>query len=108
MHEVSRDRETCSSELGEALPTFPAFAHFRLTATRDTELHGQTIKEGEKVVTWYVSSNRDETRYDDAERFEIHRIEETLRRFPEIELDREPVAAQALFVNRLKSLPVRL
>ena len=29
---------------------FPAFAHFRRTATRDTELHGQRIKEGEKVV----------------------------------------------------------
>jgi cytochrome P450 len=120
----------------ESLRMFPAFAHFRRTATRDTELHGQKIKEGEKVVMWYVSSNRDETRYDDADRFDIHRnpehqafgaggrhfclgtalarlelrilIEETLRRFPEIELDGDPVAAQALFVNQLKSLPVRL
>lgn len=40
---------------------FPAFAHFRRTATKDTELLGQPIKQGEKVVMWYVSSNRDET-----------------------------------------------
>src|SRR6185312_9598471 len=48
----------------EALRMFPAFAHFRRTAIKDTELHGQEIKEGEKVVMWYVSSNRDETRYE--------------------------------------------
>ena len=47
----------------ESLRMFPAFAHFRRTATCDTELHGQKIREGEKVVMWYVSSNRDETRY---------------------------------------------
>ncbi len=120
----------------EALRMFPAFAHFRRTATRDTELHGKQIKKGEKVVLWYVSSNRDEARYEDPDRFDIHRnaehqafgaggrhfclgtalarlelrimIEETLRRYPDIELDGEPVPAQALFVNQLKRLPVRL
>ena len=45
----------------EALRMFPAFAHFRRTATKDTVLNGQEIKEGEKVVMWYASSNRDET-----------------------------------------------
>src|SRR4051812_41049410 len=120
----------------EALRMFPAFAHFRRTATRDTELHGQKIKAGEKVVMWYVSSNRDETRYDDADTFDVTRkpehqafgaggrhfclgtalarlelrilIEETLKRYPQIELDGEPRAAESLFVNQLKSLPVRL
>ncbi len=52
---------------------FPAFAHFRRTATCDTELHGTKIKEGEKVVLWYVSSNRDETRYEDPDRFDVTR-----------------------------------
>ncbi len=33
--------------------------HFRRTATRDVELRGQEIKEGDKVVTWYTSANRD-------------------------------------------------
>ena len=52
---------------------FPAFAHFRRTATRDTELGGQPIREGDKVVIWYVSSNRDESRYDDPDRFDVGR-----------------------------------
>ena len=52
---------------------FPAFAHFRRTATCDTELNGQKIKKGEKVVMWYVSSNRDETRYEDPDRFDVLR-----------------------------------
>jgi cytochrome P450 len=134
--ELVRDPSLIPGAVEEALRMFPAFAHFRRTATHDTELHGQKIKKGEKVVMWYVSSNRDETRYDDADRFDIHRnpehqafgaggrhfclgtalarlelrilIEETLKRFPEIKLDGDPAAAQALFVNQLKSLPVRL
>ncbi len=57
----------------ESLRMFPAFAHFRRTATRDTELHGKKIKKGEKVVMWYVSSNRDETCYEDADRFDLTR-----------------------------------
>ena len=119
---------------------FPAFAHFRRTATRDTELHGQKIREGEKVVMWYVSSNRDETRFEDPDRFDILRrnaehqafgaggrhfclgtalarlelkimLEETLRRFPEIALDGGaggPQHVESLFINQLKTLPVRL
>ena len=51
----------------------PAFAHFRRTATRDTEIAGQPIKEGEKVVMWYVSTNRDEDVYEDPDRFDVHR-----------------------------------
>ena len=57
----------------ESLRMFPAFAHFRRTATRDVELGGQTIRKGEKVVLWYVSSNRDESRYEDPDRFDVLR-----------------------------------
>ena len=52
---------------------FPAFAHFARTATAETELAGQTIREGEKVVMWYVSSGRDEARYEDPDRFDVRR-----------------------------------
>ena len=38
--------------------------HFRRTATKDTEINGQKIKAGEKVVTWFASGNRDETIFD--------------------------------------------
>ncbi len=61
------------SAVEEALRMFPAFAHFRRTATRDTELHGQTIRAGEKVVLWYASSNRDETLYENPNHFDVRR-----------------------------------
>jgi cholest-4-en-3-one 26-monooxygenase len=120
----------------EALRMFPAFAHFRRTAMCDTELHGQKIKEGEKVVMWYVSSNRDESRYEEPDRFDLRReaehqafgaggrhfclgtalarlelkimIEETIKRFPDIALAGKPLAAESLFLNQLKHLPVKL
>ena len=113
---------------------FPAFAHFRRTATSDTELAGQPIRKGEKVVMWYVSSNRDESRYEDGQRFDITRntdhqafgeggrhfclgaalarlelkvlLEETLRRFPDIELAGEPVQVLSPFINQMKAMPV--
>ena len=120
----------------EALRMFPAFAHFRRTATRDTELAGQEIKAGDKVVMWYASSNRDETRYEDPDRFDVLRnpehqafgaggrhfclgtalarlelnilLEETLARYPNIELDGDPAFIESAFLNQLKTLPVRL
>ena len=120
----------------ESLRMFPAFAHFRRTATCDIELHGQKIREGEKVVMWYVSSNRDETRYKDPDRFDVRRnpehqafgaggrhfclgtalarlelrilLEETLRRYPKISLAGEPSYLESMFINQLKTLPVAL
>jgi len=120
----------------ESLRMFPAFGHFRRTATCDTELHGQKIKEGDKVVMWYASSNRDETRFEDPDRFELRReeehqafgaggrhfclgtalarlelrilIEETLKRFPDLAMLDRPSHVESLFLNQLKTLPVRL
>jgi cholest-4-en-3-one 26-monooxygenase len=120
----------------EALRMFPAFAHFRRTATKDTELGGQQIKEGDKVVMWYASSNRDETRFEDPDRFDVLRnpdhqafgaggrhfclgtalarlelkilLEETLARYPELEIAGRPAYIESGFLNQLKTLPVRL
>ncbi|MFN5901904.1 MAG: cytochrome P450 [Novosphingobium sp.] len=47
--------------------------HMRRTALEDTELGGQTIKQGEKVVMWYISANRDEAVFPNAERFDVGR-----------------------------------
>ncbi|MGB3738271.1 MAG: cytochrome P450 [Pontixanthobacter sp.] len=47
--------------------------HMRRTATCDTELDGQQIAKGEKIVMWYISANRDETVFADAERFDVAR-----------------------------------
>jgi cytochrome P450 len=49
--------------------------YFARTATRDTELAGQPIAEGDKVVMWYCSASRDEAVYDDPQRFDITRSE---------------------------------
>jgi cholest-4-en-3-one 26-monooxygenase len=120
----------------EALRMFPAFAHFRRTATKDTELLGQDIKEGDKVVMWYVSSNRDETRYEDPDHFDVLRnpehqafgaggrhfclgtalarlelrilLEETLKRYPNMTFAGEPKFVVSGFVNQLRTLPVNL
>jgi len=124
------------SAVEEALRMFPAFAHFRRTATCDTELAGQAIREGDKVVMWYVSSNRDESRYEDPDHFDVTRnpehqafgaggrhfclgtalarlelrilLEETLARFPAMTIAGSPAYAESPFVNQLKTLPVRL
>lgn len=47
--------------------------HMRRTATRDVEVGGQLIREGEKIVMWYISGNRDESVFPDAERFDVTR-----------------------------------
>ncbi|MGD0453911.1 MAG: cytochrome P450 [Solirubrobacteraceae bacterium] len=114
MQALLEDPSLISSAVEESLRMFPAFAHFRRTATRDTELHGQKIRKGEKVVLWYASSNRDETRYEDPDRFDVRRdpehqafgaggrhfclgtalarlelrimLEETLRRYPGMQI----------------------
>ena len=48
-------------------------AHMRRTATQDTELMGQTIREGDKLAMWYISANRDETMFDDADSILVDR-----------------------------------
>jgi cytochrome P450 len=47
--------------------------HFRRTATRDVELHGRTIKAGDKVVLWWASGNRDDAVFEDPYRFDVTR-----------------------------------
>jgi methyl-branched lipid omega-hydroxylase len=48
--------------------------HFRRTATRDVEIAGQAIREGDKVVLWYNSANRDERAFADPYRFDVTRM----------------------------------
>ena len=67
------DPSLIASAVEESLRMFPAFAHFRRTAMADSEINGTPIREGDKVVMWYVSSGRDETRYEDPDRFDVTR-----------------------------------
>jgi cholest-4-en-3-one 26-monooxygenase len=133
---VLDDPSLIPSVVEESLRMFPAFAHFRRTATRDTELNGTQIKEGDKVVLWYVSSNRDDNLYEDADTFIAERnpehqafgaggrhfclgtalarlelrimFEETLKRYPAIEIAGRPTYVESGFINQLKTLPVKL
>jgi cholest-4-en-3-one 26-monooxygenase len=138
MQLVLDDPELIPRAVEESLRMFPAFAHFRRTATEDVVVHGQEIKAGDKVVMWYVSSNRDETRWPHADRFDLMRenveehqafgaggrhtclgmalarlelrvmMEEVLARYPRMELAGDPTHAVSPFINQLKTLPVRL
>lgn len=120
----------------EALRMFPAFSHFRRTATRDCKLGGADISKGEKVAMWYASSNRDEDVYDDPNTFDLRRKAEhqafgaggrhfclgtalarlelrvmaelTLERFPKMESGGESEWVLNPFATQLKTLPVRL
>ena len=110
--------------------------HFRRTATRDTELGGQKIRAGEKVVLWYNSANRDERAFEDPYRFDVRRtpnehfgfgaggphfclganlarreikvmFEELFRRLPDIHVSGEPAMLQSFFIHGIKRMPAR-
>ena len=112
-------------------------AHMRRTAKEDVEFRGKTIKAGDKVVMWYVSGNRDERVFDDANKlvidrpnarqhvsfgFGIHRCmgnrlaemqlrvlwEEIMKRFHKVEVVGEPVRIQSNFIKGYVELPVIL
>lgn len=112
-------------------------AYMRRTAAKDVELNGQQIKQGDKVLMWYVSGNRDSSVIDQADRFwidrpnarhhlafgfGIHRCmgnrlaemqlrvlwEEIVKRFDNIEMVGEPVTVASNFVKGYSELPVIL
>jgi cytochrome P450 len=108
--------------------------NFRRTATQDTEINGQPIKEGEKVVMFYQSGNRDERVFTDADSFNIQRpslpaqvgfgaggphfclganlarreiavmFDEIRRRVPQLEITSEPAYLQSSFINGIKRM----
>jgi cytochrome P450 len=111
--------------------------HFRRTATRDTELRGVGISAGDKVVTWYISANRDESEFADPYRFDVTRqpndhvtfgaggphfclgahlarlettilFEQLLPRLASVELAGPVERIRSNFVNGIKRMPVRI
>ncbi len=112
-------------------------AHMRRTAKRDIEFRGKQIRQGDKVVMWYLSGNRDESAIENADQFIIdrknprhhisfgfgvHRCmgnrlaemqlrilwEEIMQRFSLVEVMAEPERVRSNFVRGYKALPVRL
>ena len=111
--------------------------HMRRTAKEDAELAGKPIREGDKVVIWYVSGNRDPEAIDDPDNFiidrprprqhlsfgfGIHRCvgnrlavlqlrilwEEIVQRYPVIEVVGPPQRVYSNFIHGIRSLPVRI
>jgi len=125
------------SMVSETIRWQTPLAYMRRTAKCDVELRDKTIREGDKVLMWYVSGNRDEevienpnTYWIERPRvrqhlsfgFGIHRCvgnrlaelqlkiiwEEILKRFPDIVVTGEPRRVHSSFVKGYETLPVRI
>lgn len=70
---VEANRDLIPTMVSEMIRYQTPVIHMRRTALKDAELEGQHIKEGDKVVLWYVSGNRDEAVFEDAEAFRADR-----------------------------------
>jgi len=110
--------------------------HFRRTATEDTEVRGQPIAEGDKVVVFYGSGNRDEEIFTEPDRFDVGRdpnphmafggggphlclglhvarveiiamLRELLSRLPDLAPAGEPERLASNFIAGVRTMPVR-
>ena len=132
---LQEDPALVTSGLEELLRWASPVYHFRRTATRDVEMHGKTIKEGDKVVMWFGSGNRDESVFADPYKIDVTRtnvdhltfgkgsphlclgnalarlevrlmFEELLPRIDSIELAGDVTRVRSNFVNGIKKFPV--
>jgi cholest-4-en-3-one 26-monooxygenase len=70
---LRENRELLPSAIEECMRMAPPVIQFRRTAMVDTEIRGQKIKQGDKLVMFYPSANRDEEVFEDPDRFDITR-----------------------------------
>jgi cytochrome P450 len=71
--ELVADPSLVTQALEEVLRCEPPSYHFCRWTTKDVELHGTTIPAESIVVVLPPAANRDESKWDDPERFDIHR-----------------------------------
>ncbi|MFI2184061.1 cytochrome P450 [Streptomyces sioyaensis] len=110
--------------------------HFARQVARDTEIAGQPVRAGERVVLWYTSANRDESAFDRPERFDVGRqpnphvsfggggphvcigrglatlelrllLAALIDRLPRLELTGAPVRSITNFMNSFRHMPAR-
>jgi cholest-4-en-3-one 26-monooxygenase len=132
---LRQDRSLLAPAVEEMLRYVTPVMHFRRTATMDHELGGQKIQEGDKVVFWHTSANRDESVFTDPDAFDIARrpnnhiafggggphfclganlarmeimvmFDRLLDRIPDIRLDGEVQRLRSNFINGTKHIPV--
>jgi cholest-4-en-3-one 26-monooxygenase len=129
------DRSLLPGAVEEMLRWVTPVMHFRRTVTADTELGGQELKEGDKIVFWHISANRDEKAFERPDTFDITRtpnnhmafggggphfclganlarmeimvmFDRLLERIPDIALDGDVQRLQSNFINGTKHIPV--
>ena len=134
---LRRDPSLIPNMVSEIIRWQTPLAYMRRSAKVDTELRGQRIKAGDKVVMWYASGNRDPEAIENPDEFRIdrpnarrhlsfgfgiHRCmgnrlaelqlrilwEEILRRFHSVEVVGEPRRVYSSFINGYINLPVKL
>ncbi len=134
--QLRADRSLVPMAVEEILRWSTPILHFRRTATADTEIGGQAISPGERVVVWYCSANFDEEVFADPMRFDVARqpndhvafggggphfclganlarleirvtFEELLDRFAHVELAGPVERIRSNFTNGLRHMPVR-
>ena len=132
---LRQDRSLLPSAVEEMLRFVTPVMHFRRTVVADTELGGQALQEGDKIVFWHTSANRDEAVFTDPDTFDIARspnnhmafggggphfclganlarmeimvmFDRLLDRIPDIRLDGEVQRLQSNFINGTKHIPV--
>ena len=132
-----KDPSLISNATDEMLRWVTSVIYFRRTATKDTNIRGQDIKAGDKVVMWYGSANRDEDIFEDGNLFRVDRenakkhlafgagehlclgnrlghmqirilFEELLDRFPNIHSTTDPVRIPSNFLAGISELKVRI
>ena len=126
-----------SNATDEMLRWVTSVIYFRRTAMKDTNIRGQDIKAGDKIVMWYGSANRDEDIFPDGHLFRVERenakkhlafgagehlclgnrlghmqirilFEELLARFPNIHSTSNPVRIPSNFLAGISELKVSL
>jgi len=70
---LEADHSLIPNAFSEVLRWQTPLAHMRRTAAADADIAGVPVKKGDKIVLWYISGNRDESVFPDAERFDITR-----------------------------------
>jgi cytochrome P450 len=137
MRRLREDPALAQGAADEMLRWATPVHHFRRTTTRDTELADVRIPAGAKVTTWFVSGNRDDTVFENADSFDVGRrpnphmafgpggihhcmgahlarmeirvaFEELLRRVEDIEQVGPAERLRSNFFNGIKRLPVRV
>jgi cytochrome P450 len=133
--QLVEDRSLIPNAIEEILRYEPPAPHVARYLARDVEVHGQTVPEGSVMLLLFGSANRDDRRYPDGDRFDIHRqidqhltfshgihfclgaalarlegrvaLDEVLKRFPEWEVDRAGAKlASTSTVRGWETLPV--